>query len=71
MNGSKDPWNPNSHAYCIGCEHYRSKGSFIYELERDPRMRKCRNLRICYRLYRLLSGADSKNTVRQKSNDRE
>lgn len=45
-------WNPKTHKYCENCPHYRARGEYIYQLERDPKLRMCRNLPICARAYK-------------------
>lgn len=40
-------WNPEKKPYCKGCPHYQCIGNYIYELERDPKMRLCRHTSRC------------------------
>lgn len=42
-------WNPYTYEFCRACPYYRASGEYIYQLERDPKLRKCRYLRICKR----------------------
>lgn len=51
-------WNPNTYEYCVDCPHYHPVGTYIYELERDPKERKCNHLRICHRIYKIFVVAD-------------
>ncbi len=40
-------WNPEKHPYCKTCPHYECIGRYVYELERDPKMRECKHLSRC------------------------
>lgn len=44
-------WNPNTHYYCIDCPYYKSKGTYVYELEKDVENRKCIHLARCFRVH--------------------
>ena len=43
-------WNPVTKPYCNNCPYYMAIGQYIYQLERDKELRKCRYLRICHRI---------------------
>ena len=40
-------WNPEKKTYCKACPHYECIGRYVYELERDPKMRECRHTNRC------------------------
>ena len=52
-----DQWNPNSHLYCVECPYYTPVAQFIYEMELRPETRKCRNLKQCYRVEKMIAAA--------------
>ena len=48
-------WNPITKPYCKECPFYEPEGMYVYQLERDPELRKCKHLRICNRISKLSS----------------
>lgn len=46
-------WNPITKPYCKDCPFYVAEGDYIYQLERDENLRKCRHLRICHRISKM------------------
>ena len=51
-------WNPYTHQFCHSCPHYRSEGEYIFELEENPKLRRCRYLPQCYRVARIASSGE-------------
>ncbi len=47
MTGTVTDWNPVKRPYCRDCPHYECIGRYVYELERDPKMRDCQHLSRC------------------------
>ena len=50
-------WNPQTYTFCRDCPFYNSEGRYIFELEENPKLRKCKNLRACHRAAQLATGA--------------
>jgi hypothetical protein len=42
-------WNPHTYSFCLDCPYYRASAEYIYQLERDPKLRKCRFTAQCKR----------------------
>ena len=53
-------WNPETRSYCKDCPHYNPVGTYIYQLEADPRKRKCQYLKICGHVVKKTTGETSK-----------
>lgn len=41
--------NPKTYAFCQGCGHYESVGTYLYQLS-SPAKRKCKHLARCRRV---------------------
>lgn len=50
-------WNPEKKPYCKGCPNYEAMGRYVYELERDPKMRECRHAGRCKRVHDVSTAA--------------
>ena len=50
-------WNPYAYQFCHACPFYRAEGRYVYELEENPKLRKCQNIRLCHRVAELSTGA--------------
>jgi hypothetical protein len=46
-------WNPEKRLFCKGCAHYEPIGAYVYQLERDPKMRECKHSERCLRVDRI------------------
>ena len=59
--------NPETKAFCHSCKYWDPVGFYTWQREENPKMRECKHMKRCNRIYKLASAKQM--TINDYQND--